>query len=51
MDPARGKMGGQHPSRGGLSPISQETDMSQIAEDDKLVAALEHWLDDQTPSQ
>jgi hypothetical protein len=24
--------------------------MAQIAEDDKLVAALEHWLDDQTPS-
>jgi len=24
--------------------------MSQIAEDDKLVAALEHWLDDQTLS-
>jgi len=24
--------------------------MSQIAEDEKLVAALEHWLDDQTPS-
>jgi len=24
--------------------------MSQIAEDDKLVAALEHWLDDQMPS-
>ena len=25
--------------------------MSQIAEDDKLVAALEQWSDDQTPSQ
>jgi len=24
--------------------------MLQIAEDEKLVAALEHWLDDQTPS-
>jgi hypothetical protein len=24
--------------------------MAQIAEDEKLVAALEHWLDDQTPS-
>jgi hypothetical protein len=25
--------------------------MAQIGEDDKLVAALEQWLDDQTPSQ
>jgi hypothetical protein len=24
--------------------------MSQIAEEEKLVTALEHWLDDQTPS-
>ncbi|HPH98363.1 MAG TPA: hypothetical protein PK613_20950, partial [Anaerolineaceae bacterium] len=24
--------------------------MAQIAEDEKLVAALEHWLDDQMPS-
>jgi len=24
--------------------------MAQIAEDEKLVAALENWLDDQTPS-
>lgn len=30
MDPARGKMGGQHPSRDGLSPISQETDMNNL---------------------
>ena len=30
MDPAREKMGGQHPSRGGLSPISQEADMNNL---------------------
>jgi hypothetical protein len=29
---------------------SKDELMAQIAEDEKLVAALEHWLDDQTPS-